>query len=355
MTMGSIRPRFLGYWLGVSLLLVGCGLIWLLSTGVSLQSTQQEAAPINRSISFDGPTSFDDSTFAEQPITPLPQSIDLDSHKVELGRRLFQDVGLSSNKKMSCATCHRLDQLGVDGQPKALGADGQFLDRNTPTVFNSGYNFRQFWDGRANSLEEQVDAPLLSPREMDNTWSNLIAYLSEDPGYRDSFKQAYKDVPNERNVRDAIATFQRSLITPNARFDKYLRGKSNVLTTTEKQGYQLFKDYGCVACHQGVNIGGNLYQRLGVVQDYFASRETTTANDLGRFNLTQRPRDLYVFKVPSLRNVELTAPYLHDGSLETLEETVSVMAIYQLGRNLSDSEIAQIVAFLKTLTGAWQT
>ena len=234
------------------------------------------------------------------------------------------------------------------------GADGQPLALNTPTVFNSGLNFRQFWDGRAATLEDQVDGPLLSPQEMNAKWADILAYLRQDRRYLNDFQRIYHTVPDQDSVRNAIATFERSLITPNSRFDQFLRGQSDALTEDEKQGYTLFKAYGCASCHQGVNVGGNLYQRLGIAKDYFIDRGPVQKVDLGRLNLTGRNRDRYVFKVPSLRNVELTAPYFHDGSIPTLESAVDLMATYQLGREIPAKESTQIVQFLKTLTGEVQ-
>jgi cytochrome c peroxidase len=222
---------------------------------------------------------------------------------------------------------------------------------NTPTVLNGGFNFRQFWDGRAGTLEEQVDGPLLHPSEMGLNWDDALALLRGDADYARAFAASYPDGVTPAAVRDAIATFERSLITPNSRFDRHLRGEADVLGAEELEGYKLFLETGCVSCHQGLNVGGNMYQVFGRMGNYFEDRGDVTASDLGRFNVTGHERDRHKFKVPSLRNVELTAPYFHDGSAETLAEAVQIMARYQIGESLPDGEVAQLVAFLKTLTG----
>ena len=289
------------------------------------------------------------------PILPLPLSLDLDSDKVALGRQLFHDPGLSSSGKMSCASCHDIAQGGEDGLPQSLSNKGTALAFNAPTVLNSGFNFRQFWNGRANTLEAQIDVPILDSNEMNQSWTEVVAYLKRDRDYVSRFRKVYRDAPTPDAVRDAIATFERSLVTPNARFDQYLRGDQTALTDAEKEGYARFQDYGCVACHQGINLGGNLYQRLGVVKDFFSTRDTITDADKGRLNVTGRMRDRYLFKVPTLRNIELTAPYLHDGSIQSLTEIVQLMGTYQLGREIPPTDVDLIVQFLKTLTGEQPT
>jgi cytochrome c peroxidase len=276
---------------------------------------------------------------------------DLDPNKIALGRKLFHDARLSHNGQISCANCHNLQTGGTDGRPRSIGINGTIGIINAPTVFNTGFNFSQFWDGRAATLEEQVDEPLQSPDEMGSTWEEIIDKLKSSPDYVRAFRQIYsKDIRRE-DIRDAISSFERSLATPNSRFDRYLRHEVNGLTPREEEGYRLFQSLGCSSCHQGVNLGGNMYQKLGVMAPYFEDRGHITKADLGRFNVTGDEHDRYMFNVPTLRNVALTAPYFHDGTAATLDSAVRMMARYQLGRKLSGDEVDLIVEFLKTLTG----
>ncbi|WP_416770398.1 cytochrome-c peroxidase [Pseudomonas sp. RHF3.3-3] len=287
----------------------------------------------------------------DEPLKPLPDIPQQDPRQVELGRQLFNEKRLSINDSLSCATCHQLDKGGVDDKPLSIGFHGETVAVNTPTVFNAALNFKQFWNGRADSLEDQVGQVLQSPIEMGNNWPNIIDTLVKDPAYKAAFAAAYRDGVTEANVRNALATYERTLLTPNSRFDQYLKGNTDILSLDEKYGYQRFKDYGCIACHQGVNIGGNMFQKFGVMGDYFKARGNPTAADDGRFLVTGDEDDRHVFKVPSLRNVALTAPYFHDSSAKTLEEAVDVMFTYQLGRIPSAEDKRLIVLFLKTLTG----
>jgi cytochrome c peroxidase len=289
-----------------------------------------------------------------EPIQPIPLHIDLDEKKVTLGEKLFRDVRLSSDKKVACISCHGFDTGGVDRMTRSRGVNGQFNLVNTPTVFNSEFNFKLDWDGKHENLFMNVDSPLLSPIIMGGKWEEIIPMLRSSPDYVKAFAKAYADGITKDNVRDAIATFEESLYTPNSRFDQFLRGKSNALTQEEKEGYNLFKEYGCVSCHQGINVGGNMFQKFGVMGDYFADRGNVTKADLGRFNVTGQEKDRYVFRVPSLRNVEITSPYFHDGTAETLEQSVNVMVKYQLGRSLKSEQLNLIIQFLKTLTGEYQ-
>lgn len=290
----------------------------------------------------------------EEPIKPIPLEVKLDPKKVALGEKLFHDKRLSKDNSVACVSCHSLSTGGVDRQPVSTGIGGEKGPINAPTVFNSGFNFRQFWDGRANSLEEQVVGPVHNPKEMGSNWQEVLGKLSKDSALAAQFKDAYSDGLQAKNIQDAIAVFERSLTTPNARFDKYLRGDKTALTAEELKGYQLFKSYGCVACHQGVNAGGNMFQVFGVMGDYFAKRGNVTEADLGRFNVTKNPADKYMFKVPSLRNVAMTAPYFHDGSAKTLSDAVDVMFRYQLGRPAPQGDKDYIVKFLHTLTGEYK-
>lgn len=289
-----------------------------------------------------------------EPIQPIPLHIYLDEKKVTLGEKLFRDVRLSGDKKVACISCHGFDTGGVDRMTRSRGVKGQLTRVNTPTVFNSRFNFKLDWDGKHENLFINVDGPLLSPIIMGGKWEEIIPMLRSFPDYVKAFAKAYPDGITKDNVRDAIATFEESLYTPNSRFDQFLRGKSNALTQEEKEGYNLFEEYGCVSCHQGINVGGNMFQKFGVMGDYFADRGKVTKADLGRFNVSGQEKDRYVFRVPSLRNIELTSPYFHDGTAETLEQAVNVMVKYQLGRSLKSEQINLIIQFLKTLTGEYQ-
>lgn len=308
------------------------------------------AAALTASLLMSSPT----AALADEPIKPVAVDTKLDARKVALGDRLFHDKRLSKDNSVSCASCHNLARGGADSLPTSTGIGGVKGPINAPTVFNSSLNFRQFWDGRAATLEEQAADPVHNPKEMGSNWNEVLGKLAQDAALVDQFKQAYPDGMQARNVQDAIASFERSLTTPNSRFDRHLKGEKNALTADELRGYQLFKSYGCVACHQGVNAGGNMFQTFGVMGDYFARRGGVTAADLGRYNVTKDEADKHMFKVPGLRNVALTAPYFHDGSAKTLPEAVDVMFMYQLGRPASAQDKALIVKFLNTLTGEYK-
>jgi cytochrome c peroxidase len=289
----------------------------------------------------------------DEPLKPLPPAPRLDPRRIELGRQLFNETRLSVNNSLSCASCHQLEKGGADNKPFSLGFDGKPLAVNTPSVLNASLNFRQFWDGRADTLEAQVHAVVQSASEMAGNWEHVVQTLSADPTYRSAFITAYPDGVTATNVQNALATYERTLLSGNSRFDQYLRGNTDILTQDEKYGYQRFKTYGCIACHQGVNIGGNMFQKFGVMGDYFLIRGNPTESDLGRYLITKDEEDRNVFKVPSLRNVAVTAPYFHDASARTLEDAVDVMFKYQLGRIPSEQDKTLIIKFLKTLTGEW--
>jgi cytochrome c peroxidase len=288
-----------------------------------------------------------------EPITPLPRDALLDTDKVRLGEMLFHDARLSRNNVLACASCHVLTEGGDDNRTRSEGSDGALLDFNAPTVFNVALNFRLNWRGNFRTLEEQNEAVLRNPDLMNTTWEELLPKLRADETYADAFARIYGGAPAPAHVLDALATFQRSLITPDGRFDRRLRGEHDAITPDEARGYQLFKDYGCVACHQGVNVGGNLFQRFGIFRDPFTEGPIRTA-DLGRFTITDAQDDRFVFRVPSLRNVAVTAPYFHDGRAQTLEQAIEEMARSQLGRVLTAQEIGLIAGFLRTLTGEYR-
>lgn len=289
----------------------------------------------------------------DEPIKPIPAPSKQDPARVALGRKLFHEVRLSGNDKVSCASCHELSKGGVDRLDRSKGFSGRSTTVNAPTVFNAALNFRQFWDGRVDSLEAQIDVVIQNPVEMGATWAGIITKLSQDPQYQRAFAIAYRDGVTKANIQNALASFERTLLTPNSRFDRYLRGEATAISDVEKKGYAKFKQYGCIACHQGVNVGGNMFQKFGVMGDYFAKRGGVTDADLGRYLITRNPDDKHVFKVPSLRNVALTAPYFHDAGAKTLEEAVDIMFRYQLGRVVADDDKQAIVTFLNTLTGEW--
>lgn len=303
---------------------------------------------------------FDTNAHAEHPVwragpfAPLPGLPDLDPGKVELGERLFHDTRLSADDTVSCATCHDLGQGGADGRAKSVGIDGREGAVNTPTVFNSAYNFSQFWDGRAENLEQQAAGPVHNPAEMGSNWDEVTAKLNADPDLKDAFGDLYDDGVTGDNIVDAIATFERTLVTFDAPFDRYLMGDDDAISADAKRGYELFQSYGCASCHQGANIGGNMYQTMGAMGDYFGDRGEEGDTDQGRYQVTGRDRDRHVFKVPSLRMVAHTAPYFHDGRAKTLEDAVLMMAKYQLGRELPREDLEPIIAFLHALAGQYK-
>lgn len=282
--------------------------------------------------------------YSKELITPIPLENIYNKEKAILGKKLFFETKLSYDNTISCSSCHILSDGGDDNLPVSFGVSGKTGVRNSPTVLNSRYNIAQFWDGSASSLKEQAKGPIHNPVEMNSSFEQIVSKLNKDKEYKDSFSTIYKDGITGDNIIDAISEFEKTLTTPNSRFDKYLRGDNNILTKDEKNGYKLFKDYGCISCHNGVNIGGNLFQKVGVLMDY-------KTNDLGRYNITKMKKDKFYFKVPTLRNIELTAPYMHNGKVKTLQEAVKIMVHYQIGYELEDKDIQDIVKFLKTLTG----
>ena len=287
----------------------------------------------------------------DEPIKPLPLTLKQDPARAEIGRLLFHDTRLSANGKVACVSCHDTSKGGSDGRDRSVGFAGALTGVHAPTVFNAAFNFKQFWNGRADSLEGQVDLVVQNPVEMGSRWEDVVAKVSADTKYRAAFAEAYPQGVTAANIRHAIATYERTLITPNSRFDRYLRGDASAITTNEREGYARFKRYGCVACHQGVNVGGNMFQRFGVMGDYFARRGNITPADLGRYEVTRDDGDRYVFKVPSLRNVALRPPYFHDASAKTLDDAVDVMFRYQLGRVATKQDKALIIEFLRSLNG----
>jgi cytochrome c peroxidase len=291
------------------------------------------------------------ATTSREPLEPLPEAAKGDPAVIALGRRLFHEPRLSNDAKVACASCHDLAKGGVDGQKLSTGVGGQLGLVNAPTVYNAALNFVQFWDGRAPTLEEQIGFPVTNPVEMGSSWDKVLLFLAGEPSYSAAFKASFPDGVTEANTRRAIADFERTLLTKNSPFDRYLAGDEHALSPEARAGYETFKSVGCIACHQGRNVGGNMFQKFGVLGDYFKDRGHVTTADYGRFNVTHLESDRFVFRVPSLRNVERTAPYFHDGSAATLNQAVQVMARYQLGRKLADDQVSALIAFLKSLSG----
>ena len=293
---------------------------------------------------------------AAEPVRPIDRTIETDPAKVALGYALFHDTRLSVDNTVSCATCHALETAGVDNKQYSEGVDAQVGGVNAPTVYNAVYNFVQFWDGRAKTLADQAAGPPLNPIEMASTsFDEIIAKLEKDRKFAAEFKKVYPDGLTEANITDAIEEFERTLITPDSRFDKWLRGDDQALTAEELAGYELFKEYDCATCHVGPNLGGLSYELMGLRRHYFEDRGLElTVEDNGRFKETQLERDRHRFKVPGLRNIEHTWPYYHDGTRLTLEDAVLDMGRYQSDVDLTQTEVDNITSFLKTLTGEYQ-
>lgn len=284
---------------------------------------------------------------------PLPEAMPSEANpiteeKIALGRMLYYEPRLSKSQQISCNACHMLDKYGVDGQPTSDGHKGKTGDRNSPSVYNAAGHFAQFWDGRAADVEEQAKGPVTNPVEMAMPSEKVVlAVLKSMPEYVEAFRKAFpddKDPITYDNMAKAIGAFERKLVTPS-RWDKFLRGDKTALTDEEKAGFNTFVQSGCQTCHQGVLVGGGLFQKLG------AAKPWPDTHDPGREKVTRNEADRMVFKVPSMRNVEKTGPYYHDGKVRTLEEAVSLMAEHQVDKKLTDAQVKSIVAWFKTLTG----
>nr|VFK41775.1 MAG: cytochrome c peroxidase [Candidatus Kentron sp. SD]VFK49118.1 MAG: cytochrome c peroxidase [Candidatus Kentron sp. SD]VFK80120.1 MAG: cytochrome c peroxidase [Candidatus Kentron sp. SD] len=280
------------------------------------------------------------------PIAPISKK-DINWNKVELGKKLYFDPRLSKSGFISCNSCHNLSRGGTDNLKTSIGHRWHRGPINAPTVLNAEMNIAQFWDGRAADLKEQAGGPIANPGEMASSHALVVRILASIPGYVAEFEKVFgADKIDIGKVTSAIAEFEKTLVTPNSRFDQWLRGDKKAMTEQESAGYALFKESGCIACHNGSAVGGNSFQKMGVVEPY----KTKNAAQ-GRFDVTGKEADRFVFKVPVLRNVEMTYPYFHDGEAETLAEAVDTMGRVQLGKKFTDRENARIVAFLKTLTG----
>jgi len=292
-------------------------------------------------------TSLANAENSNEPIQPIEAAKIKNPALVELGKNLFFDPRLSKSGFISCNSCHNLSMGGTDNIKTSIGHNWHQGPINAPTVLNSSMNVAQFWDGRAADLKAQAGGPIANPGEMGFTHELAVDVLQSIPAYVAEFKKVFgSDKVTIDEVTKAIAAFEETLVTPNSRFDKWLKGDKKALNADETAGYKLFKESGCVACHNGPAVGGNSYQKMGVVEPYKTAnmaegRSAVTGNDADRFN----------FKVPTLRNVELTYPYFHDGEAATLKDAVNTMGRVQLGKKFTDEENAKIVAFLKTLTG----
>jgi cytochrome c peroxidase len=271
----------------------------------------------------------------EEPITPIPPPPAADSRKLELGERLFSDTRLSAGGNLSCASCHDLQANGADRGKAKVDHGGANTRFNTLSVFNAALSFRLNWEGNFRTLADQVESSLENPVNLNTNANDVVARLSNDSAMVEQFRAAYGHLPDRESLLDALVTFERSLVTPGSRFDRWLGGNMSALSDQEQHGYRLFKSLGCAACHQGVNVGGNLMERQGVFRELVPGRPA-------------------IVRVPSLRNVATTPPYFHDGSAATLQDAIRRMAGAQLDRTLTDQQVESLVAFLKTLTGTYQ-
>lgn len=287
-----------------------------------------------------------------EPVQPLPRTLPVQADKVALGFRLYHDPRLSGDNSIACVHCHQLGAGGVDGRQTSIGVGGEVGPINAPTVFNAVFNVEQFWDGRAPDLQKQAGGPPLNPIEMaSKSWDEITGKLNQDALLKQQFMAVYPEGFTGDTITDAIAEFEKTLITPDSPFDRYLRGDDKALTAQQMHGYQLFKDNKCATCHTGKILGGQAFEPLGLKQD-FAFGKVTSA-DIGRLNVTQGERDRFRQKVPTLRNVALTAPYFHRGDVPTLDEAVKLMLKYQVGTSLPQKDVDDIVAFLESLNGVY--
>lgn len=291
--------------------------------------------------------SFAGAVQAAEPVDPIEPVEVKNPALVELGKMLFFEPRLSRSGFISCNSCHNLATGGVDNLQTSVGDHWQKGPINSPTVLNSFGQIAQFWDGRAKTLAEQAAGPIANPLEMASTHEMAVKVIASIPGYAPYFEKAFGDAKVDiKRITEAMAEFERTLVTPNARFDKWLKGDKKAITAQELNGYNLFKSSGCTICHNGAQLGGQSFQKMGVVRPY----ETTNTAE-GVKAISGRDQDRMTFKVPMLRNVELTYPYFHDGAVWSLEESVSIMGDLQLGKRYTEQEIKDITAFLKTLTG----
>lgn len=302
-------------------------------------------------------TGLSAAEYANEPIQVLPNGVPTDMRKAILGKKMYYDTRISLDETIACATCHVVQQGGADprGTRTSEGINGQFGGVNAPTVLNAVFNVEQFWNGRAHTLADQAAGPPANPVEMgDQTWDQIVERLSQDAELVQEFAAIYPEGLTQATVTDAIGEFEKTLVTPNDRLDLYFKGQKEALCEAEQDGYQQFKDNACATCHVGKTLGGQSFEYLGIFEDYFAARNPQIAmndDDKGLAGFTGNEADLYRFKVPNLRNLSLTAPYFHDGSQPTIEDAVSAMFRFELGKTATQDQITAISSFLKALEG----
>ncbi|MDP3410364.1 cytochrome-c peroxidase [Bosea sp. (in: a-proteobacteria)] len=292
----------------------------------------------------------------QSPLSPLPTPPALDPARVKLGEALFHDPILSSRQALACNSCHDLSRGGTIKRDRSVGYDGRVHEFNVPTLFNVANSYRMGWRGQLTSLSDKTDQVLTAPNLMANDWETLLPRLRRSRAYGVRFMAAYGRQPDREAVLDALVTFQRSLATPNAPFDRFLKGDERAITPQQRAGYDLFRSYGCASCHQGSNVGGNMSQIFGVFGGVEGPRpDSVQSHPAGppAASLADASDERHVYRVPSLRNVAVTAPYFHDGRTDSLSEAVDIMGRSQLGRMLSETDIAAITAFLESLTGEY--
>ena len=297
-------------------------------------------------------SSYPKTLSGDEPIHPLEYPIGNGDDKVLLGKLLFHDQRLSRDNSIACATCHDIGNGGDDGLPVSIGIDNQQGLLNAPTVFNSGLSIAQFWDGRAKDLKDQLSQPIHSPVEMGSSWSEIVAKLRRDEQLNRRFYSTFGRGISRETITEAIVCYENALITLDAPFDRYLRNEASAISNDAVNGYRLFKSIGCIYCHQGQTVGGNMFQEFGVLEEFGDQFDGSLEHNQGRFNVTKREADMRRFKVPSLRNIEQTSPYFHDGSIESLDDAIRIMAEYQLGEALDEQQVKLIREFLHSLTGS---
>lgn len=336
-------------------------LVTVAAMAVALASCGKQGADAGKTSASDGavaPASEELMKTAREQFKVIPASYKDEpgntatEAQIALGNMLYHDPRLSGSHALSCASCHNIGLGGGDDASTSIGHKWQHGGRNAPTVLNAVFNMAQFWDGRAKDLSEQAGGPMVNPIEMNSTPEHVVQQLKSIPGYQPAFASAFpgdKDPITLANAQTAIAAFESTLITPNSPFDKYLSGDAGALSQVQKAGLKLFIDKGCAACHNGINVGGGMYAKFGMVEAPAAKYRP--AGDQGREAVTHQTSDQFSFKVPTLRNIALTAPYFHTGSVWDLKEAVTVMGQAQLGQKLTPDEVDKITVFLGALTG----